>query len=54
MDEWLKNWIDEWSEEYDRLEAEKQDNQKKKVSLSEQIRLKVFGRIFNINKKVKV
>ena len=53
MDEWLKNWNDEWSEEYDRLEAEKQDSQKK-VTLSEQIRLKVFGRFFNNNKKVKI
>ena len=29
MDTWLKNWIDEWEEEYDKLEAAKIEKQER-------------------------
>tara|TARA_Y100000588_G_scaffold376392_1_gene454134 strand:+ start:474 stop:635 length:162 start_codon:yes stop_codon:yes gene_type:complete len=45
MDAWLKNWIDEWDEGYERLEAAKRESQEKK-QLANQPRLNLFRRLF--------
>ena len=45
MDAWLKNWIDEWDEGYERLEAAKRESQEKK-QLANQPRLNLFRRYF--------
>ena len=45
MDAWLKNWIDEWDEGYERLEAAKRESQEKK-QLANQPRLNLFRRFF--------
>ena len=45
MDAWLKNWIDEWDEGYERLEAAKQESQEKK-QLANQPRLNLLRRFF--------
>ena len=45
MDAWLKNWIDEWDEGYERLEAAKRESQEKK-QLVNQPRLNLFRRFF--------
>ena len=45
MDAWLKNWIDEWDEGYERLEAAKRDFQEKK-QLAKETRPNLFRRLF--------
>ena len=45
MDAWLKNWIDEWDEGYERLEAAKRDLQEKK-QLAKETRPNLFRRLF--------
>jgi len=40
MDAWLKNWIDEWEEGYDKLEAAKNEKQEKRP------RANLFRRFF--------
>ena len=40
MDAWLKNWIDEWDEEYERLEAAKNEKLEKRP------RVNLFRRFF--------
>ena len=46
MDAWLKNWIDEWEEGYDELEAAKKDKLEKKS------RTNLFRRFFASKEKV--
>lgn len=46
MDEWLKNWIDEWEVGYDELEAAKKDK------LESRPRTNLFLRIFAKKEKV--
>ena len=45
MDAWLKNWIDEWDEGYERLEAAKRERQEKK-QLAKLPSLNLFRRFF--------
>ena len=40
MDAWLKNWIDEWDEGYERLEAAKNEK------LEKRHRVNLFRRFF--------
>jgi hypothetical protein len=46
MDTWLKNWIDEWEEGYDELEAAKKDK------LENKPRGNLFHRFFARKEKV--
>jgi len=46
MDEWLKNWIDEWEVGYDELEAAKKDK------LESRSRTNLFHWIFTKKEKV--
>ena len=45
MDAWLMNWVDEWDEGYERLEAAKRERQEKK-QLAKLPSLNLFRRFF--------
>ena len=45
MDAWLKNWIDEWDEGYERLEAAKRERQERE-HLAKETRPNLFRRLF--------
>ena len=47
MDAWLKNWIDEWDEGYERLEAAKRDLQEKKQQARGTQHPNLFRRFFS-------
>ena len=47
MDAWLKNWIDEWDEGYERLEAAKRDLQEKKQQAKGTQNPNLFRRFFS-------
>ena len=47
MDAWLKNWIDEWDEGYERLEAAKRDLQEKKQQVKGTQHPNLFRRFFS-------
>ena len=46
MDAWLKNWIDEWDEGYERLEAAKRERQERR-QLAKGTRPNLFRRFFS-------
>ena len=45
MDAWLKNWIDEWDEGYERLEAAKRERQERE-HLAKETHPNLFRRLF--------
>ena len=46
MDAWLKNWIDEWDEGYERLEDAKRERQER-GQLAKETRPNLFRRFFS-------
>ena len=46
MDAWLKNWIDEWDEGYERLEAAKRESQERR-ELAKETRPNLLRRFFS-------
>ena len=46
MDAWLKNWIDEWDEGYERHDAAKRERQERR-QLAKETRPNLFRRFFS-------
>ena len=46
MDAWLKNWIDEWDEGYERLEAAKREREER-AQLTKESQPNIFRRLFS-------